>query len=373
MGDGSTTLSGQWLGRSVGDPAALVVMDLDSINGRAQGRAYLYPDDNSVPSSVAEIQVKDSLAPFKVSTRVGHFENEIGYFPTKEELNRYFPDVDFPFDVEINAQPKEEDSLELNWKTEVGTFGNVTLKRDDGRVKSTLAPESNVNTWSDFQAHVTRGEMKGMAFRGQAAPWPLRTSFHRTRRRDLVRYLGEDIPRLHRALSSRTRHVFDLSKPFENGAFLNLAQHHGFPTPLLDWTLSPFVAAYFAFSSVTSVSTDDRVQILAFDYERYGSKFPPKQNLTYMKPHFSILEALSIENDRALPQQGLLTLTNLENIEDFLEFQERGADRFLFAYELPASQKAKVLSDLELMGIKKSTLFLGIDSICAELRDRHFF
>lgn len=154
---------------------------------------------------------------------------------------------------------------------------------------------------------------------------------------------------------------------------MNLAQHHGFPTPLLDWTYSPFVAAYFAYSDARSVEDDPPVRIYAFDKKKFVRQFKQFQTMTLVQPHFSILEALSIGNDRAVPQQGLLSLTNLHNIEDYIFELERGAEaRFLYAFDLPRPQKIEVMRNLRLMGITQSTLFPGIESICREMRLQNF-
>jgi hypothetical protein len=52
------------------------------------------------------------------------------------------------------------------------------------------------------------------------------------------------------------RHLFDQTSPdrfpsAELYPFLVYLRHHGFPSPLLDWSLSPYVAAFFAFRNLT--------------------------------------------------------------------------------------------------------------------------
>ncbi|GJL64424.1 MAG: FRG domain-containing protein [Nitrospirales bacterium] len=237
-----------------------------------------------------------------------------------------------------------------------------------------------LNDWESYKAHVNDLEKSRYLFRGQNKPWRLRTSFHRTGRADLTRFLNEDIQSLHKQLSARTNHLFDLNVPDQNGAFFNLVQHHGYPTPLLDWSYSPYVAAFFAYRGITiedaqqslSENNEDKVRILVLDQARWKEDQNQVMLLSHPSLYFSIGEFLAIENERMIPQQAASTLTNVDDIESFLESKESEQKRYLFAIDLPVSDREKVVHELRYMGITAGSMFPGLDGACEQLKEQNF-
>jgi FRG domain len=109
--------------------------------------------------------------------------------------------------------------------------------------------------------------------------------------------------------------VFNLRNPEENGAFLNLVQHLGYPTPLLDWTYSPYVAAFFAYRKSRGESDPNkRVRILVLD-QRWRTEIQQLMFAERAFPHFSIGEFMAIENEPSVPQESVSAITNVDDIE----------------------------------------------------------
>jgi len=137
----------------------------------------------------------------------------------------------------------------------------------------------HVETWEEFEGHLqkllleraqrretTALHISPFLFRGHAdASWPLRTSLERyvqepptieeyyqiihAAKPQIKTYtsLSWNIPaptNYARWLDGQDTLVFGQFPAYDYMVYL---RHHGFPSPLLDWTRSPYVAAYFAF------------------------------------------------------------------------------------------------------------------------------
>jgi hypothetical protein len=159
----------------------------------------------------------------------------------------------------------------------------------------------------------------------------------------------------------------------ENGAFYNLVQHHGYPTPLLDWSYSPFVAAFFAFRYAERIADDGPVRIFVFDRKQWVSDFNQLQKIAPARLHFSIMEFSAVGNERLVPQQAISSITNVEDIESYVRSREREKKKtYLRVIDLPKSERKKAMRELRLMGITAGSLFPGLDGACEALRAAQF-
>ncbi|MFG1485119.1 FRG domain-containing protein [Halobacteriovorax sp. RZ-1] len=234
--------------------------------------------------------------------------------------------------------------------------------------------------WRGFKERISNHIEKKMGTRlcrGQSdSNWKLTTSFHRKKS-------GLDIP----SYFSYIHHLSDVVGTFENrvidtegnpnvnGAFMAYLQHHGFPTPLLDWTLSPYVAAFFAFKGVDdSNPQSDEVAIYIFNHSLWLNDWSQVYDQNHVDPHVSIVKPKSLGNSRQIKQQGFFyTWTNIEDIEGHIQSLEKTKGyNYLEKYCISVKERNFVMAELEAMGITDYSLFGTLDSLCSYHKESLF-
>ncbi|HKB97716.1 MAG TPA: FRG domain-containing protein [Terriglobales bacterium] len=369
-------MNGYWYGIYTGSNSGQIVVEVDDMGDHFYGSAYVYDNNPLMPSTWAEIKTPNKSDRLQFQSRLLPLHPDTGEFIEWHQITGRYPGVTFPKQAAITCE-WSNDSLKLEWRTDIGTHGAAQLPRSQIGQPSVYEPLP-VTTWQEFKHHVTQREHYRYIYRGQTKTSRLCTPFHRTGRGDTRRYMAQDIRVLHAHLSARTSHFFDLRDPIQNAAFFHLVQHHGYPTPLLDWTYSPFVAAYFAYHPVKSLdgvgtSGDRKVRIFVFDKLQWCLDFAQITNMSARWQHFSILEPAAIENERMVPQQALSSFTTVDDIETYIRSKEEISGKlYLEVIDLPLRERDHVIRELRLMGITQGSLFPGLDGACEELRERFF-
>ncbi|WP_210517589.1 FRG domain-containing protein [Pantoea ananatis] len=370
-------ITGQWVGNYNGTSDGLCVINIEPKDGILHCYSYLLERNAMLPSSYAYFVLDEGRKEYELELlNIGIIDRNYNLVPQQfkdKVLSESFPQASFPEKAKIKINVVNGEML-IKIITSIETELDCRLYKEYEKDYSLKAEQV---TWQQFKDYLEKINYRQVAFRGQADTWPLRTSFHRSNRFDVQVFASNDIPMLNRHLSSLTTHYFNLLDTQHAGAFLNLIQHHGYPTPLLDWSFSPYVAAFFAFSKIEKkeLEEDDgsrRVRIFTLDIERWKADFQQFYNIYDCRLHVSIGEYMTLDNKRATPQQALTTLTNIYDIEGYFYMRAGGEQKYLNAFDISIKEHTQVMRDLTLMGVTYGSLFPGLDGACYDLRKINF-
>ncbi len=186
----SPGMNGQWVGTYDGSTNGAIVVNVDEQGSNFIGEAYLVDNNPAVPALVAFFTIANKERKFHFRTdSIQWFDpkafNSFGGFIGLEAIAARYPkDTAFSTFADVDGAC-DKDNLTLSWKTDIGTAGTCVLPRTVADKPSELKTQ-NLN-WGDYRGYISTLTPRRHLFRGQSAPFRLRTSFHRSGRAHLNR------------------------------------------------------------------------------------------------------------------------------------------------------------------------------------------
>lgn len=246
------------------------------------------------------------------------------------------------------------------------------------------------STWDEYKNFVYRLS-ENWAFRGQASEeWRLQNAIERT---DFIHlYKGIEVDFVAEFQRGARNYLANDETPEHLIEWLAMMQHHGAPTRLLDFSKSPFVAAFFAFEQWYP---DRDVAIWAMNMQFIKKsallkleEFYPEameenkrfinedlfKTIFHHNAHSLIFPVEPFRMNRRYSLQQSIFVSTANSQEPFmnqLQFLGEDISKAVIKIELPADLQKTVLRDLQKMNLNRASLFPDLDGYAASLRLRY--
>lgn len=243
----------------------------------------------------------------------------------------------------------------------------------------------NIENWAQF-CRLSQTQFAGWAFRGQAdAEWTVKCTL--TRRLESGKVHKSMWPYLEARsirLFKKKAHSYLNKTPKDSDTFqwLSIMQHHGAPTRLIDFTWSPFIAAYFALESAAercavwaihparlwqqSLKVAECSAASEVDIRRPGVF---EKVFLHRQSSFVFQGEPQFLNPRLAIQCGTFVIPGAidEPLESVVWNQDSAGD-LLVKIVLPREAiRREAMSDLYVMNIRAATLFPDIDGFARSI------
>ena len=216
-----------------------------------------------------------------------------------------------------------------------------------------VGDDDKITCWMDFAERIQNWLGSDRIFRGvRDASYELVPKIGRPETRKRGTYRERLETQLFEIFCHEAR-AFVIQTPATAGEWLYLAQHHGLPTRLLDWTFSPLVAAFFAVEN-DSTKGDAAIYAAQLPDERYFIK--DKDPFEFDK---IVLLFPSHISQRIGSQSAIFTI-HPDPTEPYLP---QGLEKHV----IDANYRIPLRQTLALLGITRATLFPGLDGLSGKL------